>query len=356
MTCDDARVQLLREFGNDGEPEQAVGAQEHVSTCAPCAEYRRDAELVWQAAERGTESCPRRSDLLGGRRGSGRAGMAAAAAALIAAASLAAWAAWPARRGTVARQDRDADAEELLRKDPEFRKQVLRAALQEKERLVEFEKKLAKAEEGLAEAKKLLADKQAQAAAELAESTLGSFPYLKLAVIDAPETAYRSTVLKLRLREAALTAQLQLLKETPVPEGQAEQRTAVEVRVINQLRECLRSLEETTRRGPQPRKEMKADLGGAEYGLRAEALDKLRSIRLTVSMTEAPLIDVVAYLREITGLNIVLEGTKENRQAPVTIELQDAICEGVVEHVTKLARYSWEVDRFGIIVFNPAKK
>src|SRR5262245_7484189 len=115
MTCNDALPQVLREIGgeSDADPE----ARLHLAACAPCAEYRREAERVWQISGRAIDACPPRRTVFEAR-SSKRAPspVAAAAAALIVAASLLAWAFWPSRNGTAARQDPDANAEELLRK------------------------------------------------------------------------------------------------------------------------------------------------------------------------------------------------------------------------------------------------
>ncbi len=125
---------------------------------------------------------------------------------------------------------------------------------------------------------------------------------------------------------------------------------------MNQLREYKRQLELLLTRGPQPKKEVRVDLGGAELPLRTETLDKLRSIRITVSFKDGSMQDIVAYLREISGLNMVLLGTPEERETKVSIELKDAICEALLDYMTKEAGYTWEVDRFGIVAFKSAKK
>jgi len=155
MTCDDARTQTLREIGGDGDPDR--DARAHLAGCAPCADYRREAERVWTLSGGATEPCPRRRSVFeAGPSRRAPSSIAAAAAALLVAASLTTWALWPHRDPRTARQDPDANAEELLRNDPELRKQVLRTAVQEKERLAEFEKKLKEAEQGFTEAKALM--------------------------------------------------------------------------------------------------------------------------------------------------------------------------------------------------------
>ncbi|HEV3027768.1 MAG TPA: hypothetical protein VG457_09360, partial [Planctomycetota bacterium] len=200
MTCDDSRIHLLREIGGDADSEDAADAREHRSTCPACAGDRRDAHALWRLAGRAVETCPpRRSPLAVSGRGKTPSAFAAVAASLIVAASLLAWWARPGPGGMPG-QDSDANAEELLRKDPELRKQVLRTAVQEKERLAEFEKKVSEAEKGFAEAKTLLDAKKFKETAERAEALLRSFPSLRLVVLDPAEPQFRSTLLRLRIR------------------------------------------------------------------------------------------------------------------------------------------------------------
>src|SRR5436190_2629343 len=354
MTCDDACTHVLREIGGESDPDADV--RRHLSDCAPCAGYRREAERVWDFSGRAVESCPRRQNILeSGRPRHVPSPLAAAAAALVAAASLLAWAPWPAGSGTTARQEPDANAEELLRKDPELRKQVLRTAVQEKERLAEFEKKLAEAEKAFNDTTPLYEAGKVQEASERAEGILSSFPELKLVILDPSTPQFRASTLKLRVREFALIAQLKLLSAQTDIETRGE-RAAVEIRLMNDLRGVKRQKEELKARGPQPRKEAAVQLGGAEPTLRQETLDKIRSIRITIDMLESSLQDFVSYLREITRLNIVLQRDKESREIKVTIKLQDAVLDGLLDQLYKQAGQSWDVDRFGILFFKPAKK
>jgi hypothetical protein len=350
MICEEARMQLLREIG--GETQDAE-ARDHLAGCATCSDYRRDAQRVWDQTGRAVETCPRRRNVFQRNRRAPSA-LFAGAAAILAAVSVVAWAVRPNLRTTPA-QDPDAKGEELLQKDPEFRKQVVRAAVEEKERLEQFEKKLAEADRAYAEANALLKIDKIKDACERAESALNAFPYLKLAILDPMELRHRSSVLRYRLREVALTAKIGLLKQQPEPgdaTGLAE-RAEVEVKLINQLRECKRSLEVLAAEGPQRRKHPIVELGGAQLDPRAEVIDRLRAIRMTIDSQDGSLKDTVKYLREISGLNMVL---MEGNPPPITLHLQDAIMEGVLDHLAKLAGYTWEVDRFGIISFSPTRK
>ncbi len=352
MICDDARVQLLREIGGDGD---SADARTHASECPSCTDYLRDAEAIWRASGRAVEPCPRRDSLLGGARP--RRAPALAAAVLIAATVLVAWANWRSLRRTPA-QDPDANAEELLKKDPEPKKQVLRTALEEKARLAEFEKKVAEAEKGFAEAKALYDAGKIKEAADRGGALGSSFPYLKVVVLDPIQTRYDSGLLRLRIREFTLIAQHKLLLDKPAPEDPVgvQERAEVEIRLINTLREIKRQIEELIARGPQPRKEPVGELGGTAFTLKTDTLDKIRSIRITIDMAETPFIEVVKYLREISGLNMVVGGPKALREANVALKLSDTILEALMDNLSKIAGYTWEVDRFGIVLFMPAKK
>ncbi len=355
MSCDEAQTLLLRDLGGDAaDPD----ARAHLSACAPCDEYRRDAERLWQMTGRVVETCPIRRNLLHARPPRRSTPITAAAAlALIAGSAIVAWAVWPAPSATPA-QDRSAEAEELLKKDPELRKQVLRTAVEEKERLAEFEKKIIVAEADYAKANTLYLAKQFKESAELTGKTLAAFPHLVLVVLDPSAPEYRSQMLLLSLRVLDLTLQLALLKEKPEPGdagGEAE-RAQVEISLHNRLREIRRQQQELLARGPQPRKKAAVELGGAEKNLRQQALDKIRSIRITVDMQNSPLSEFLKYLIEISSLPMVLEGSKEARETPVTIQLSDTTLDAVLEHSARLAGYTWEVDRFGILVLRPAKK
>ena len=68
--------------------------------------------------------------------------------------------------------------------------------------------------------------------------------------------------------------------------------------------------------------------------LRKNTLDKVRSIRMTVSMADGSVKDIVNYLREISGLNMVLEGTNEQREAKLNLELQDVTMDALLDHFT----------------------
>jgi hypothetical protein len=345
MTCDDARTHALREIGHDGDNPDA---RAHLATCPDCSDYRRDAQRLWTLAGRAVESCPP-------RRPRASAGLAAAAAALIVAASVVAWAVRPA--APTPAQDPDAKAEELLKNDPEFRKQVLRTAVEEKARLADFEKKLKEAETGFAEAKALYDAKKLKDVAAKTESVLSTFPYLKLVILDPYELRYKAALLRAQVKELDLTARFQMLRQDPEPGDAAgqEERAATEIRLINSARECRRQLETLAHDGPQPRKSPTSELGGAVSVPRNETRDKLKSIRITIDMQNAPLADIVKYLQEISGLNMVIEAPQEKRETSVSLKVSDAVLEGMMEFLAGTAGMTYDVDRFGIVVFRPRK-
>jgi len=280
-----------------------------------------------------------------GRRKRTPSAITAAAAALIAASSVVVWATRPPPPAIPARQDAD----------EELRRRVLRVAQEEKERVAEFEKKLTEAEQGRVEARALLDAGKASEAAARAEELLRSFPKVRLAVLDPAAMEHRAALARNVLREIALTAQIQLLKAKPAPEDAAglEERAEVEIRLYNRLRETLRERESLKDEGPRPKKDPAVEVGGAEPSLQKETLDKVRSIKITISMQNAPLSTVVKYVREISGLGLVLMAPGD---APVTLELSDVSLEAAMEYLTRQANTKWEVDRFGIIVVSPAKK
>jgi len=155
-----------------------------------------------------------------------------------------------------------------------------------------------------------------------------------------------------------LLGQLTLLQQKPEPADDAgkEQRTAIEIRLMNDLREAKRQQEVLKDDGPKPRKDASTVLGADDPTLRKNTLDKVRSIRMTVSMADGSVKDIVNYLREISGLNMVLEGTNEQREAKLNLELQDVTMDALLDHFTKLAGYTWDVDRFGILFFKAPRK
>ena len=318
MTCEEARTLNLRGLAD----VPSVEAREHLAGCAPCADYASDAEVLWDVAASASERCPER------RR---RWKSTAAAAALIVAAT--AWAAWP--RDEAARPAAQ-DIEEKVRK----------VALREKELLAEFEARLAAVEKGFAE----LAGLGLKEEVERAEALLADFPGLKLAVLDVPELDYKARILLLKLKIRAGEGRLKLLPDEPLEQ---EERAAAEINLANRLREHRRQMEEAVAQGPRPRT---AELGGPAPNPREATLAKVRSIKITIDVQGSVIEDSIAYLREISGLAIVFRGPKEARAVKVTLDLRDATMEAVLEHLATAAGFTWEVDRFGILVLTSAKR
>src|SRR5204863_6657512 len=129
---------------------------------------------------------------------------------------------------------------------------------------------------------------------------------------------------------------IRLLKDKPVPEDAAkvQERAELEIHLFSRLRETLRQIEQLTLRGPQPKKDGTVELGGGEPSLQKETLEKLKSIRITADMESAPLSAAIGYVREITGLKVVIAG---EANAKITVQLQDVSCEAMLENMTKLA-------------------
>jgi hypothetical protein len=123
-----------------------------------------------------------------------------------------------------------------------------------------------------------------RAAAERSEATSGSFPYLKLVVLDPAELRLRAAILRVQVRELALTARIRLLPGAAEPGADAglAEREEVKIRLLNELRDCARQMAVLTSDGPKPRSKPSVELGGSDPSLREASLDKLRSIRITV--------------------------------------------------------------------------
>jgi hypothetical protein len=81
---------------------------------------------------------------------------------------------------------------------------------------------------------------------------------------------------------------------------------------------------------------------------------KLQSMRVTFEFAGRPLDEAVAFLREMSGLNIVMRGV-DPQATLVTISLKDVTMDGVLEHLTAAAGLTWTVDRFGILTLSPRK-
>ncbi len=85
----------------------------------------------------------------------------------------------------------------------------------------------------------------------------------------------------------------------------------------------------------------------------AAATRKALAAEISLDATEMPLVDVVAYLREIGKINIVLEPDAANE--PVTLRLENMSVESVLGWVTKLTGQSYAV-REGVVHIGPKEK
>jgi type II secretory pathway component GspD/PulD (secretin)/tetratricopeptide (TPR) repeat protein len=61
-----------------------------------------------------------------------------------------------------------------------------------------------------------------------------------------------------------------------------------------------------------------------------EILDKLKSIRITIDMQNAPLTAIVDYIREISGLNIHITGIENPEQEVISFKVQDIVLDGAL--------------------------
>jgi len=85
-----------------------------------------------------------------------------------------------------------------------------------------------------------------------------------------------------------------------------------------------------------------------------EILDKLRSIRITIDMQNAPLTAVVDYLREVSGLNIHLQGIENPDQEIVTLKVGDVLLDGALRLLLGPRGKGYEV-KDGVVVITTAE-
>ena len=255
----------------------------------------------------------------------------------------------PTREQSV--QDPYSPSDDPLKKDAELRARVAQVAQEEKNRLALFETRLGELDKGLLEAEKELQEKRFQEASDRSAALLRSFPVIELAVLDPSAIDYRAQVLRLRLELLQGSAQLELLKDVPLPEAN---RAEAQIPLGNRMRKLNRELQDVQARGPQPRRAVVQSIGGAVAGASEATREKLRSMRITIDMGEASFSDCMKYLAEVSGLNFVLRGTSDERGRKVTVRLTDAIFEGALQEMATLANYKWEINSFGMVVFYPA--
>src|SRR5437762_1041051 len=59
-------------------------------------------------------------------------------------------------------------------------------------------------------------------------------------------------------------------------------------------------------------------------------LDKLRSIRITIDMQNAPLTAIIDYIREISGLNMHISGVDDADSAMISFKVADIVLDGAL--------------------------
>ncbi|MHC4606035.1 MAG: tetratricopeptide repeat protein, partial [Planctomycetota bacterium] len=79
-------------------------------------------------------------------------------------------------------------------------------------------------------------------------------------------------------------------------------------------------------------------------------LEKLRAIRITIDMQDAPLADVIEYIREISGLNFVIDSQNVDRDDPITIKVSDIILEGALKLILNPRDYGFYVEGGVVII------
>ena len=62
-----------------------------------------------------------------------------------------------------------------------------------------------------------------------------------------------------------------------------------------------------------------------------EILDKLKSIRITIDMQNAPLTAIVDYIREISGLNLHISGIENPEQEVISFKVSDIVLDGALK-------------------------
>ncbi len=86
-----------------------------------------------------------------------------------------------------------------------------------------------------------------------------------------------------------------------------------------------------------------------------EILDKLKSIRITIDMKDAPLTAVVDYVREISGLNIHIVGIENPDRERVSLCIQDAALDGALRMLLEPRGMAYAV-RDGLVLILRAPK
>ncbi len=84
-----------------------------------------------------------------------------------------------------------------------------------------------------------------------------------------------------------------------------------------------------------------------------EILDKLRSIRITIDMQNAPLTAIVDYIREISGLNIHISGIDNPDQEQISFKVQDIVLDGALKLMLTPKQFGYTV-KDGVVIITKA--
>jgi type II secretory pathway component GspD/PulD (secretin)/tetratricopeptide (TPR) repeat protein len=85
-------------------------------------------------------------------------------------------------------------------------------------------------------------------------------------------------------------------------------------------------LEQIAKRKPKGIAQLEEDIQPEDK----EILDKLKSIRITIDMQNAPLTAIVDYIREISGLNIHIQGIENPDQEVISFKVTDIVLDGAL--------------------------
>jgi hypothetical protein len=252
------------------------------------------------------------------------------------------------------------EANQVLAKDPlDLFGLALRAAANEADRIERFEKELSRLESLLGLAEQLRAGKRWEELASLLEKAKKELPRIELAILDPEPLERRCKQLRARMYAYLSEAHLALLNALPSasPEEQ-EARECERIKLANQAREFKRQIQEFDSLPvptPGPRRELISEVGSGRDPLERDVVsEKIRSMKISCDFSASALADVVGFIKEMSGLNIVIRSS-ESRACPVSLTLRDSQLEAVLDHVAASSGLRWELDRFGIITLLPLK-
>lgn len=225
------------------------------------------------------------------------------------------------------------------------------AAAEEQARIDAFESKLAELEAAALQGDSLLHQGLAEAVVALLEPLLESFPRLELRLIEARDLEHRATVVNLRMALLVNQAKLAILAVRPASEEKVHQ----DIRLRNKVSDLGRRLGEISG-VPVPARRTLAGRPSStqpERSDRAVTEGRLSNIRIDLRFADqATLGDAVAFLREVSGVNMVIRGAGTELR-PVALELRDVTVDTILRHLAQQAGVAWEIDDCGVVLIGP---